>query len=218
MNTEASSLPIKVAVVEDLLDLREALEILLSGTPGITCVAACASAEEALSILPKKQPEVVLMDIELPGMNGVQCIRRLKMQPCSMQFLVLTVFEDHERIFKSLEAGAAGYILKKSSPAKLVEAIVDLHNGGAPMSSSIARQVVERFAKPAAPSKSAEVLSARERQILDQLSQGFLYKEIAAQLGITISTVRVHIRNIYEKLHARNRIEAINKGLGRDPR
>lgn len=215
MNTPPGSAPIKVAIVEDLLDLREALHLLIRGTSGLLCVAACDSAEEALEVLPRHQPNVVLMDIELPGMNGIECIRQLKAEHPSMQILMLTVFEDHERIFKSLEAGATGYILKKSSPAKLLEAIVDIHNGGAPMSSQIARQVVENFTRPKTPASGAEALSAREREILDKLSQGFLYKEIAELLGITISTVRVHVRNIYDKLHARNRVEAVNKAYGR---
>lgn len=215
MNTRPAAAPIKVAIVEDLQDLRDALHLLIRGTEGLVCVAACASAEEALQVLPRQQPDVVLMDIELPGMNGIDCIRQLKAQHPSMQILMLTVFEDHERIFKSLEAGATGYLLKKSSPAKLLEAIVDVHHGGAPMSSQIARQVVENFARPKASASAAEVLSAREREILDKLSQGFLYKEIAELLGITISTVRVHVRNIYDKLHARNRVEAVNKAFGR---
>jgi DNA-binding NarL/FixJ family response regulator len=211
MNTCAVVSPIKVAVVEDMPDLREALHLLIGGSDGLVCVAACATAEEALKRLPEIQPDVVLMDIELPVMNGIECIRQLKAQFPGMQILMLTVFEDHERIFKSLEAGATGYILKKSSPSKLLEAIVDIHNGGAPMSGQIARQVVESLGKPKRMVESAEALSAREREILDKLSQGYLYKEISDLLGITISTVRVHVRNIYDKLHARNRVEAVNK-------
>lgn len=200
---------IKVGLVEDTVDTREALAQLIRSSPGFECVAACESAEQALRLFPETCPDVVLMDIELPGMSGIECIQHLKDLLPSLRIMMLTVFEDHERIFKSLAAGATGYVVKKTKPAKLLESIRDLAAGGAPMSSQIARQVVEHFRSPLPDENMAAMLSPREREVLDQLALGFLYKEIAAKLGITIGTVRVHIRRIYEKLHVRNRTEAV---------
>ena len=202
---------IKVGIVEDTGETREALALLIRGSSGFDCVAACESAEEALKLFPQTQPDVALMDIQLPGMSGIDCIRHLKLLLPELQIMMLTVFEDHERIFKSLAAGATGYIIKKTKPAKLLESIRELRLGGAPMSSQIARQVVEHFQGPAPDRSSASMLSPREREVLDQLALGFLYKEIADKLGIAIGTVRVHIRRIYEKLHVRNRTEAVLK-------
>lgn len=208
---------IKVAIVEDSADTREALQVLINGSEGFMCVAACGSAEEALAVIPRCPPDVVLMDIQLPGMSGIECIRRLKNQLPDVQIMMLTVFEDHDRIFQSLAAGASGYIVKKTVPDKLLEAIDELHKGGAPMSGQIARQVVEAFKNPvdSLPEHDAPPptnLSKREQEILGQLARGFLYKEICNHLGISMGTVRVHIRHIYEKLHVHNRTEAILKG------
>jgi len=208
---------IKVAIVEDGAEAREALEILINGSEGFACVAACGSAEEALAAIPRCLPDVVLMDIQLPVMSGIECIRRLKTQLPGLQIMMVTVFEDHDRIFQSLAAGASGYILKKTPYAKLLEAIDELHRGGAPMSGQIARQVVEAFKQPVRsapvdPEPAAASLSKREQEILAQLARGFLYKEICDRLGISMGTIRVHIRHIYEKLHVHNRTEAILKG------
>jgi DNA-binding NarL/FixJ family response regulator len=208
---------IKVAIVEDSDEEREALQFLINGSPGFSCVAACGSAEEALNIIPRSSPDVVLMDIQLPGMSGIECIGRLKTESPDLEIMMLTVLEDHERIFQSLAAGASGYIVKKTPSAKLLEAIDELHKGGAPMSGQIARQVVETFKKPVDSFPATEEppptnLSKREREILGQLARGFLYKEICDHLGISIGTVRVHIRHIYDKLHVHNRTEAILKG------
>ncbi len=201
---------IKVAIVEDSAEQRESLEFLINGSPGFSCVAACGSAEEALDVIPRCSPDVVLMDIQLPGMSGIECIGQLKTESPALEIMMLTVLEDHERIFQSLAAGASGYMVKKTPPAKLLEAIDELHKGGAPMSGQIARQVVETFKKPvksvpATLQPPPTNLSKREQEILDQLAHGFLYKEIGDRLGISIGTVRVHIRRIYDKLHVHNR-------------
>lgn len=212
-----SASSIKVALVEDSPDEREALFFLLKGTSGFECLGAFKSAEEALAKIPALAPHVVLMDIHLPGMSGIDCIRELKKMLPKTRLMMLTVFEDHDHIFEALKAGADGYLIKKSPPAKLLEAVQQLHEGGAPMSSSIARQVVDWFHSSANPAPSAhqplEGLSPREEQILGLLAQGFLYKEIADQLGISMGTVRTHIGRIYEKLHVRSRAEAMLKVL-----
>ena len=188
--------------------------VLLRGSPGLDCVASCESGEQALAEIPSHKPDVVLVDIQLPGMSGIECIGRLRKALPKTRVMMLTIFDDHERIFCALAAGATGYLLKKTPPAQLLEAIQDLHHGGAPMSSQIARQVVEVFQKR--PSRAAEVkekLSKREWEVLNLLAQGFLYKEIAGRLNISIGTVRVHICRIYEKLHVNNRTEAVLKIL-----
>jgi len=188
--------------------------VLLRGSPGLLCVAGCESGEQALAEIPRHQPDVVLVDIQLPGMSGIECISRLREALPQTRVMMLTVFDDHERIFCALAAGATGYILKKTPPAKLLEAIQDLHHGGAPMSSQIARQVVEVFQKrPARAAEVKEMLSNREWEVLNLLAKGFLYKEIADQLLISIGTVRVHICRIYEKLHVNNRTQAVLKIL-----
>ena len=208
---------LKVAIVEDTRDTRESLALLINGSPGFRCVVACRSAEEALNRVPSLAPDVVLMDIGLPGLSGIECIPRLKAKLPSAQIMMLTVFDDAERIFQALAAGATGYMVKKTPPAKLLEAITEVHRGGAPMSSQIARQVVEAFKKPAPKTERNTNLAPRERQVLELLAQGFLYKEIGDKLGITIGTVRVYVRHIYEKLHVHTRTEAINKAFPRRP-
>jgi DNA-binding NarL/FixJ family response regulator len=206
---------IRLAVVEDDQKVREGLVQLINASPGYQCVAACPSAENALARLPAAQPQVVLMDIQLPGMSGIECIRELKHRCPAMQIMVLTVFEDHDRIFQSLAAGASGYLLKQLPPAKLIEAIADLHQGGSPMSAQIARRVVEAFQPHPTGDTSGGHLSPREQEIIHLLAQGHLYKEIADRLHLSVETVRTHIRNIYHKLHVRSRTEAINKVFGR---
>jgi len=206
---------IKVAIVEDDRAIREGLAYLIQRSAGFQCVAACADAEEAVVGLLQKQPDVVLMDIQLPGMNGIECIRRLKQQQPSLQIMMLTVLEDHDRIFQSLAAGASGYLLKKTPPDKLLDAIRDVHAGGSPMSNQIARRVVQAFQKPLRTEAPLSNLSTREHEILDHLAQGLLYKEIAIRLGISIETVRTHIRNIYDKLQVRTRTEAVLMMLNR---
>jgi RNA polymerase sigma factor (sigma-70 family) len=206
---------IRVALVEDDPDVRSGLQLLIDHSNCCVCVAAFANAECALDRIPALQPDVVLMDIHLPGMSGIECIRQLKQQMPGLQIMMLTVFEDHDRIFQSLAAGASGYLLKQTPPGRLLEAIADLHNGGSPMSTQVARQVVEFFQQPSQIEETIAALSPRETEIIGLLAKGFLYKEIAGQLGISVETVRTHIHNTYEKLHVRTRTEAVMKVFGR---
>ncbi len=207
---------IRVALVEDDSQVREGLALQVGAAQGFECVAACASAEEALTQLLPLSPDVVLMDIHLPGMSGIECIRLLKKQQPRLQISMLTVFEDHDRIFQSLTAGASGYLLKQTPPDKLLEAIAELHRGGSPMSSQIARRVVEAFQRPAETDQADTPLTPREQQIIQLLAKGFLYKEIADQLDLSVETVRTHLHRIYDKLHVRTRTEAVMKMFGRD--
>jgi len=166
---------------------------------------------ESTARILKNEPDVVLMDINLPGMSGIECTRKLKARQPGLSIMVLTVYDDDEMIFESLKAGASGYLLKKTPPAKLLEAILELHNGGSPMSSRIARRVVQAFQAMGPSSKETENLSKREHEVLSYLVKGYRYKEIAETLFISIETVRTHLRNIYEKLHVRSRSEAVLK-------
>jgi DNA-binding NarL/FixJ family response regulator len=205
----------KVAIVEDNTGVRESLAVLINGTPGFRCVGTCANAEIALKQLPAEWPDIVLMDINLPQMSGIDCVARLKSMRPSLHVLMLTVHVDSELIFKSLKAGASGYLIKQSSPAELLEAMSDVLMGGAPMTNTIARKVVLFFQqKPAAD--ETECLTRRELEILQQLAKGYQYKEIADLLAINVLTVRTHIHHIYEKLHVRSRTEAVVKFLRRD--
>lgn len=209
--------PIKVAIVEDDPDVRDGMAVLFRQSAELKCVAACVSAEQALQTLPELAPDVVLLDIHLPGASGIECLSELKAKCRGVQICMLTVFEDVESVFAALKAGATGYLLKKTSPAQVLEAMKDLHAGGSPMSSQIARKLVMAFAagelsdqEPSALLGGSE-LCLRERQILDLLAKGHRYKEIADELGITIHTVRTFIRRMYEKLHVHSRTEAVLK-------
>jgi DNA-binding NarL/FixJ family response regulator len=206
---------IGVSLVEDSNQVRTTLARLISRSEGFHCVSQHANAEAALAALPAEKPDVILMDINLPGMNGVECVRRLRPLLPETQILMLTVYEDTENIFNALAAGATGYLLKRTPRAELLEAIRDVRQGGSPMSMHIARKVVQSFQR-ASPSPSAtESLSPREQEVLDCLSHGFLYKEIADKLGISYETVHTYIRRIYEKLQVRTRTEAVAKFLQR---
>jgi DNA-binding NarL/FixJ family response regulator len=207
--------PITVSIVEDNDQLRGTLARVLSRAEGFQCLGQYASAEAALEALPNERPNVVLMDINLPGMNGVECVRRLKEVLPETQAVMLTVYEDTENIFNALAAGAAGYLLKRTKSAELLEAIRDVHKGGSPMTTHIARKVVQSFQSAGASPQPTENLSQREQEVLDCLSQGFLYKEIAEKLGISYETVHTYIRRIYEKLQVRTRTEAVAKFLRR---
>lgn len=202
---------INVAIVEDNNDMREGLVFLIKASEGFNCVANFSNAEDALEELPKSDVDVVLMDINLPGKSGIECVAELKHQRKDLQIIMLTIFEDEDNIFKSLQAGASGYVLKKTSPAQLLEAIKDVNNGGSPMSSQIARKVVAAFQKSPGEISGGDNLSSREIEILSYLSKGYRYKEIADLLYISIETVRTHIRNIYEKLQVHSRTEALLK-------
>jgi DNA-binding NarL/FixJ family response regulator len=204
---------IGVSIVEDNEQLRGTLARVIGRAEGFRCVSQYPDAESALEGLPKDKPEVVLMDINLPGINGVECVRRLKQTAPSIQSVMLTVYEDTDNIFAALAAGAAGYLLKRTKSAELLEAIREVHRGGSPMTTHIARKVTQSFLKAGPSTKSAENLSEREQQVLDCLSQGFLYKEIADKLGISYETVHTYIRRIYEKLQVRTRTEAVAKFL-----
>ena len=218
------SSPIKVAVVEDDDVIRESLHVLINGATGFECVWASPSAEDALERLPHAQPEVVLMDINLPRMSGIGCVARLKNVCPSAQIVMLTMYEDDVAIFDSLEAGASGYLLKRTPHAQILEAIEEVQAGGSPMTGSIARRIVQsvqRVRVEARQPRGGEAaspglldVSPREHEVLTLLAQGYRYKEIAERLGINVETVRTHLRRIYEKLHVSSRTEAVVKFLG----
>ena len=208
-------MPITVSIVEDSEQVRTTLGRLINRATGFQCVGQHANAEAALQALPQEKPNVVLMDINLPGMNGVECVRRLKQVAPDIQVIMLTVYEDTETIFNALAAGASGYLLKRTPRAELLEAIRDVRRGGSPMTAHIARKVVQSFQRTGASPLPTENLSEREQEVLDCLAQGFLYKEIADKLGISYETVHTYIRRIYEKLQVRTRTEAVAKFLRR---
>ena len=208
-------MPITVSIVEDQDQLRNTLARVINRADGFECVSNYGNAEAALEELPKKNPNVVLMDINLPGMNGVECVRKLKQVAPQIQIVMLTVYEDTENIFNALAAGASGYLLKRTTTPELLESIREVQRGGSPMTAHIARKVVLSFQKPAASPDGTEELSPREKEVLDCLSQGFLYKEIAEKLGNSYETVHTYIRRIYEKLQVRTRTEAVAKFLRR---
>jgi DNA-binding NarL/FixJ family response regulator len=204
---------ITISIVDDSADLREHIGGYLDASPGFLCSKAYASAEEALADLPQSPPDVVLMDINLGkrSLDGIECVRRLKALLPRVQIIMLTVFEDSEKIFRALAAGASGYLLKRLPPAELLGAIREVMAGGAPMSTSIALKVVQSFQTSASHGAEAAELSQREREVLNGLAKGLAYKQIADQLSVSIHTVRNYIRRIYEKLHVRSRTEAVAK-------
>ncbi|HWD92595.1 MAG TPA: response regulator transcription factor [Verrucomicrobiae bacterium] len=206
--------PIRVSIVDDEVDLRENIAGYVDAAKGFQCVSVHSSAEEALAHLPKEKPDVVLMDINLGGMSGIECVLQLKPLMRDTQVVMLTVFEDTEKIFSALAAGASGYLLKRMPPEKLLDAIREVHEGGSPMSAPIARKVVQSLQthRPPGVDETAE-LSPREREVLDGLAEGQAYKQIAEKLNVSIHTVRNYIRRIYEKLHVRTSAEAVAKYL-----
>jgi DNA-binding NarL/FixJ family response regulator len=202
---------ISVAIVEDNRGIRENWVKLIDQTPGFKCVCACGSSEEALKQLPLVRPDAVLMDINLPGLSGIECTSRLKEKLPQVQILIVTVHADNDRVFSALQAGASGYLLKRTTSAELLEAITDVMRGGAPMTGEIARKVIHTFRRPS-PVKTADAqLTPREEDILGLLTQGYANKEIADRLSVSFDTVRTHLRHIYEKLHVRSRTEAATK-------
>jgi DNA-binding NarL/FixJ family response regulator len=207
---------IKVAIIEDSASFNEILTSMVELTEGLHCSASFADAESACTGIVKNPPDVVLVDIGLPGMNGIECIQFLKSQVPRLQFLILTIKDQEEEIFGALQAGANGYLLKSASPDEITAGIKELYDGGAPMSTSIARKVVNYFQESKDASRPTEdVLTTREKEVLHLLSRGKYYKEIAAELFISIETVKSHCHNIYEKLHVSSKTEAINKYYGR---
>lgn len=206
-------MPITVSIVEDNEQLRGTLMRVIGRSEEFQCLSQYPTAEAALEGLPKERPNVVLMDINLPGMNGVECVRQLKQLLPDTQVMMLTAYEDTENIFNSLAAGASGYMLKRTKSAELLNAIRDVSKGGSPMTTHIARKVVLSFQRPPASPGTTEELSPREKEVLDLLSQGLIYKEIAEKLSISYETVHTYIRRIYEKLQVRTRTEAVAKFL-----
>jgi DNA-binding NarL/FixJ family response regulator len=208
--------PIRVFVVEDLDPIREAFALLLSWTPGFSFVGAAASAEAALEAAPEEPPDVVLLDIGLPGMTGLEALPPLRQRWPDAEFLMLTVHDDPDRVFEALKAGASGYLVKTTPPAEVLAAIQELHAGGAPMSASVARKVVAAFRQPA---PASEGLSRREREVLDLLVDGKTVRQIADALFVSPTTIAFHVRQIYDKLHVHSRAEAVARALGgRRPR
>ena len=206
--------PIKICIVEDLEEVRDGMVSLLTLDERFELLAAFPDAEKAADELPAWQPDIVIMDINLPGMNGIECIKKVKALCPKSQFIMFTIYEDDEKVFEALAAGASGYLLKKTPFNKIAESLVELNAGGSPMSTQIARKVIKRFQNDEAK-EQIETLSVRENEILQLLAKGLLYKEIAIKLSISTGTVRQHIHRIYEKLHVQNRTEAINKAFGK---
>lgn len=220
MPRTSNPITVRVALVEDDEAVRASLAVLINGASGFTCVCACATAEEALDCIPPAKPDVVLMDIHLPSMSGIECVRRLKAALPATQVVMLTMYEDDRCVFDSLTAGASGYLLKRTPHAQILEAIRDVHHGGSPMTGSIARRVVRavrelRAAGPATAGCELAHVSPREEEILALLTRGYRYKEIAEALALSVETVRTHLRRIYEKLHVSSRTEAVVKFLGK---
>lgn len=204
---------VKIAIVEDNKTTRESLETIINLSSDCKCICICETAEEALTAIPKQKPDVVLMDIQLPKMSGVECVARLKEAMPSVQVIMVTVYQDPDRIFRALRAGASGYLLKRATPDKVLGAIRDVRQGGVPMSAEIARKVLHFFQSQPAVDSGADVdkLSPREREILDLIAPGYSNKEIADKLGISIESIRWHLKNIYHKLHVHSRTEAAAK-------
>jgi DNA-binding NarL/FixJ family response regulator len=201
---------ISVCLVEDNEVIRESLSYLIQSSEGLTFLGSFSGSKDALKEIPKLQPKVVLFDIEMPGLDGIACIEQLKPDCPNTQFMLLTVFEDDDKIFRSIQAGATGYLLKKTPSEKIIESIHEIKNGGSPMNTQIARKVVQ-FLSSVNIQKNTNVLSSREYEILEMVAKGYRFKEIAKQLFLSVETIRTHIRNIYEKLQVNSKIEAINK-------
>ena len=212
----AESMPIKIAIVEDNAGMRASVALLLNQAPGMRCVSTYASAEAAVRDLPLQKPDVALVDIHLPGMNGIECVAKLKAQLPQLQVLMLTRYEQSDMIFDSIRAGASGYLLKGTPADELIRAVEQVYSGGAPMTMQIARKVMDHFRQIQQPASDVEKLTPREQEVLTLLAKGYFYKEIADQLDITINTLRTHLRAVYEKLHVHSRTEATVKFFGRD--
>jgi DNA-binding NarL/FixJ family response regulator len=202
---------ISVSIVDDEKKLCQSIATFLNASTGFRCVSIYGSAKAALQKLPGDQPDVVLMDINMAGMDGIECVRQLKVLAPQIQIVMLTVYEDTERIFTALAAGATGYLLKRYEPEELLQAIRDVQAGGSPMSNLIARKVVASFQKAGPANEKRNPLSPREQAVLDLLARGLVYKQIGDELGISINTIRTHLRHIYEKLHVQSRTEAVAK-------
>src|ERR1700677_1472224 len=205
---------IEVGIVEDNKTLREGFETLLNRTPGFKCVCTCATVAEALKKIPKAAPKVVLMDIQLPDATGVECTAKIKEMMPKLQIIIVTVYEDSDRIFQAPRAGACGYLLKRAQPEKIIAAIQEAYEGGVPMTPEIARKVIGQFRQQATTVSQMEDLTDREREVLDLVMRGHGNKAIAEQLGVTVAAVKWHLQHIYEKLHVHSRTEAALKFKG----
>lgn len=208
-------MPIEIAIIEDDRGLRESLAALINSAPRLRCVAEYGTAEAALTGIPKVQPQAALVDINLPAMSGIELVRQLKVKLPGLQLMMITMYEDCDQIFASLQAGATGYLLKRSQPAEIIQAVEQLTTGGSPMSPEIARKVVSFFHKAPAPKSEVDQLTRRETEILAQLAKGYMYKEIAENMGIGMETVRTHLQHIYGKLQVHSRTEAVVKFLNK---
>lgn len=216
-DTRQQPAPVGVVIIEDSAWMRENLEAELNRTEGFRCLNSYRTAEQALQGIASDQPDVVIVDINLPGMDGVECVRQLRSIVPKAQCLMLTVYEESEKIFNSLLAGASGYLLKRTSTQELLEAIRQVREGGAPMSSNIARKIVAHFHQAGEKKSDVEALSPREQQVLDLMAKGASSKEIASQLSLSIETIRMNVKHIYSKLHVHSRGEATAKYLGQFP-
>jgi DNA-binding NarL/FixJ family response regulator len=205
---------IKIAIVEDSRTTREALRTIIDLSPDYRCVGAYETAEEALRLLPKQAPEVVLMDIQLPNMSGIECVANLKRLLPEVLVIMVTVYEDPDRVFSALRAGASGYLLKRSAPEEVINAIRDVQQGGAPMSGGIARKVIQYFRDQSATVVEVDNLTAREKEVLELVANGFNNKEVAGRLHVSVDAVRWHLKHIYAKLHVHSRTEAALKFRG----
>src|SRR5262249_10903728 len=207
---------IRVSIVEDNATLRGTLEKMFNEAPGMQCVSAHPTGEDAINKMPAANPDVALVDIHLPGMGGIECVAKLKRQFAKLQMLMLTRYEQNDLIFNSIRAGASGSLLKNTPLTELIQAVEQVHAGGAPMTMQIARKVMDHFRKIQQPAAEVEKLTPREHEVLTLLAKGYPYKQIGDELGISINTLRNRLRAIYEKLHVHSRTEATVKFLGRD--
>ena len=201
---------ITVSIVEDIDDIRNGLAGIIQMSDGFILLHSFESAEEALPAIISSSPDIVIMDINLPGINGIDCIRQARIKNPRVQFMMFTIYENSDTVFEALEAGASGYLLKNSSPAKIVESLKEMYEGGSPMNAAIAKKLVMKFQKQVSTLNQYN-LTPKEHEVLQLMSKGYLYKEIAAELNNTVNTIKQHIRHIYEKLHVQNKAEAINK-------
>lgn len=207
---------ITICIIEDILDIREGLQTIIESDDRFSLMGCFTNAEDAIDALPNLQPSVVLTDINLPGKSGIDCVNETKPVLPETQFIMFTIYEDNDQVFEALKAGASGYILKNTAPEKIIDSLIELHEGGSPMSPKIARKVLSTFNQPTPEHAVNELLSKREQEVLELLSKGFLYKEIADKLSISISTVKRHLNSIYTKLQVQNKVEAVNKLYNRE--